>query len=55
MHAKYVLVSLAIGTRKRFHHWVRASAFELNGIPTTTNFSIVVIGYTLGYALAISS
>jgi len=35
---------LAIGTKKRFHHWVRACAFELNGMLTTTHLNVLPLG-----------
>ena len=30
--------------KKRVHHWVRACAFELNGMPTTTHLSVLPLG-----------
>lgn len=44
MHAKSWLVQLAIGTKKRFHHWVRTYAFELNGMPTSTHLNVLPLG-----------
>jgi len=40
-HAEYWLVQLATGTKKRVHHWVRACAFYLNGMPTTTHLNVL--------------
>ena len=34
LHAGSWLVQLATGTKKRVHHWVRACALDLNGMPT---------------------
>jgi len=44
VHAKPWLVQLAIGTKKRVHHWVRACAFELNGMSTTTHLNVLPLG-----------
>ena len=44
VHAKSWLVQLATCTKKRFHHWVRACAFELNGMPTTTHLNVLPLG-----------
>lgn len=41
MHVEYWLVLLAIGTKKRVHHSVRACAFELNGMPTTIHLIVL--------------
>ena len=38
-HEKSCLVQLATSTKKRVHHWVRACAFELNGMPKTTHLT----------------
>ena len=35
---------MATGTKKRVHHWVRACAFELNGMPTTIHLSVFPLG-----------
>ncbi len=35
---------MAIGTKKRVHHWVRVCAFELNGMPTTTHLNVLPLG-----------
>lgn len=43
-HAKYSLVQFPIGTKKRFHHWERACAFDLNGMPTTTQLNVLPLG-----------
>jgi len=34
MHGEYWLAKLTVGTKKRVHHWVKAYAIELNGMPT---------------------
>ena len=39
-----MISQLAIGTKKRVHHWVRACAFELNGMPTTTYLNVLPLG-----------
>jgi len=44
VHTKYWLVQLAISTKKRVHHWVRALAFELNGMPTSTHLNVLSLG-----------
>ena len=44
VHANSWLVQLAIGTKKRVHHLVRACAFDLNGIPTATHLSVLLLG-----------
>lgn len=41
---KYSLVKLDIGTKKRVHHWVRDSAFELNGMLTLMNLNVLPFG-----------
>eukprot|EP00253_Pinus_taeda_P034736 PITA_34736 len=41
MHIESWLVQLAIKTKKRGHHWVRACAFELNGMPTSTHLNFL--------------
>jgi len=35
---------LAIGTKKRVHHWVKAYAFELNGMLTLTHLNVLPLG-----------
>jgi len=35
---------LAIGTKKRVYYWVRAFAFDLNGIPTATHLNVLQLG-----------
>ena len=40
MSAESWLVQLVFSTKKRVHHWVRACAFELNSMPTTTHFNV---------------
>jgi len=37
-------VKLAIGTKKRVHHWVRACAFDLNGMPTEAHLNVLPLG-----------
>ena len=32
------------GTKKIVHHWVRACAFELNGMPTSTHVNVLPLG-----------
>jgi len=44
VHEEYWLVELAIGTKKRVHHWVRACEFGLNGMPTTTHLNVFPLG-----------
>jgi len=44
LHVESWLVQLAIGTKKRVHHWVRAYAFDLNGMPTTTHLNVLLLG-----------
>jgi len=44
VHAEYWLVQLATGMKKRVHHWVRACAFVLNGMPTTTHLNVFPLG-----------
>jgi len=38
------LVQLAAGTKKRVHHRVKYYAFELNGMPTSTHFNVLLLG-----------
>ena len=44
VHAEYWLVQLATRVKKRVNHWVRACAFELNGIPTSTHLNVFPLG-----------
>ena len=44
VHAESWLVLLATGTKKRVHHWVRACAFELNGISTLAHMNALPLG-----------
>jgi len=44
VHAKSWLVQLATSTKKRVHHWVRACAFELNCMLTTTHLNVLPLG-----------
>ena len=44
MHAKSWLLLLAIGTKRRVHHWVRSRAFELNGMPTLSHLNVLPLG-----------
>ena len=30
--------------KKRVHHWVRACAFELNGMPTLAHLNVFLLG-----------
>ena len=41
VHAESWLVQLAIWTKRRAHHWVRSSAFDLNGMPTSTHLTML--------------
>jgi len=41
VHAESWLVQLATGTKKRVHQWVRACAFGLNGMPTTSHLNVL--------------
>jgi len=43
VHAEYWLVSLPIDIKKQVHHWVRACAFELNGMPTLENLNVLLL------------
>ena len=44
VHVEFWLVHLATGTKKRVHHWVKACAFELNSMPTTTHLNVLPLG-----------
>lgn len=44
VHAESWLVQLATGTMKIFHHRVRAYAFELNYMPTSTHLNVLPLG-----------
>ena len=44
MHAQSWLVQLGTGTKKRVHHWLRACAFDLNCMPTTTHLNVLPLG-----------
>jgi len=44
LHAKSWLIQLATGTKKQVHHWVRAFAFDLNGMPTATHLNVLPLG-----------
>jgi len=44
VHAESWLVKFSIGTKNRVRHWVRACAFELNCMPTSTNLNVVPLG-----------
>ena len=37
-------MQLAIGTKKRVHHWVRTFAFKSNGMPTTRHSNVLPLG-----------
>ncbi len=41
VHAESWLVQLATSTKKRVHHWVRACAFDLNGMRTIADFNVL--------------
>ncbi len=43
LHVESWLVQLAIGTKKQFHHWVRASTFYLNGMLTATHLNVLLL------------
>ena len=43
-HAKSWLVQSATSTNKRVYHWVRACAYELNGMPTSTHLNVLSLG-----------
>ena len=45
VHVESRLVQLATGTKKRFHHWIRACAFELNGMPTLTHLNVLSLDH----------
>ena len=34
-------MQLTTSTKKRFHHWVRACAFEMNGMPTSMHLNVI--------------
>ena len=44
VHAESWLVQLATDTKKRVHHWVRACAFELDGMSTIVHLNILALG-----------
>lgn len=44
MHAESWLLQLATGTKKRFQHWVRYCAFDLNGMPTSVHLNVLPLG-----------
>jgi len=44
LHVESWLVQLDTHTKKRVHHWVRACAFDLNGMPTTRNLNVLPLG-----------
>ena len=43
-HGKSWLVHLDTGTKKRVHHYLRAYAFELNGMPTSMHMNMLPLG-----------
>jgi len=43
-NAESWLVQLATGTKKRVHHWVRACAFDLNGMPIASHLKVLPLG-----------
>eukprot|EP00253_Pinus_taeda_P005974 PITA_05974 len=44
VHTESWLVQLDVGTKKRVHHWVRACAFELNGMSTSAHLNVLPLG-----------
>lgn len=44
VHEKSRFVQLAMGTKRRVHHWVRYCTFELNGMPTSTHLNVFPLG-----------
>ena len=44
MHEESWLVEMVVGTKKIVHHWVRACAFELNGMPKSTHLNVLPLG-----------
>lgn len=44
VHAKYWLVQLATGTKKRVQHWVRSCTFDLNDMSTSTHLNVFLLG-----------
>ena len=44
MHENSWLVQLATSTKKIVHLWVRACAFELNGMRTSTHLNVLPLG-----------
>jgi len=45
VHVESMLVQLAIGTKKRFHHWIRACTFELNAMPTLAHLNVLSLDH----------
>jgi len=41
VHATSWLVQLTTCKKKRFNHWVRAYAYEFNGMPTTAHLNML--------------
>ena len=37
-------MQLAISIKKRVYHWIRACAFELNGMPTSEHLNVLSLG-----------
>jgi len=44
LHVEAWLVQLATCIKKRVHHWVRACACDLSGIPTATHLKVLLLG-----------
>ena len=48
-------MKLATGTKMQVHLWVRACAFDFNGMPTATHLNVGIIHYVVGNGLVVSS
>ena len=44
LHAESWLVQLAIGIKKKVHHWVRSCGFKQNGMPTLAHMNVLLLG-----------
>ena len=44
VHAESRLMQLATSIKKRVHHWVRACAFELNGMSIAVQLNVFPLG-----------
>jgi len=39
-----LVTAVGYSTKNRVHHWVRAFAFDLNGMPITTHLNVLLLG-----------